>query len=59
VVVQPGQAWYHAGDLVFKRGNVETFRLDGVSRPEAFRSTIMKARQAYAGVRQARQKQRR
>ena len=23
--VQPGQAWYDAGDLVFKLGNVETF----------------------------------
>src|SRR6266404_1698398 len=27
--IQPGQAWYHAGDLVFKQGNVETFRLEG------------------------------
>jgi len=25
--VLPGQAWYYAGDLVFKLGNVETFRL--------------------------------
>src|SRR5262245_39670161 len=33
--VQPGQEWYHAGDLVFKQGAVETFRLEGVSRPEA------------------------
>ena len=57
--VQPGQAWYDAGDLVFKKGNVETFRLDGVSRPAAFRATILKARQAHAGVKQARQKQRR
>src|SRR6187431_2672003 len=39
--VQPGQAWYHAGDLVFKLGNVETFRLEGVSRPAAFRATCM------------------
>ena len=59
IVVQPGQAWYDAGDLVFKRGNVETFRLDGVSRPEAFRATILKARLAHTGVKQARQKQRR
>ena len=53
VDVLPGQAWYHAGDLVFKLGNVETFRLGGVSRPEAFRQTIMKARLAYAGVKKS------
>jgi hypothetical protein len=58
IVVQPGQAWYDAGDLVFRRGNVETFRLDGVSRPAAFRATCWKAHMAYLGVRQARQKQR-
>jgi hypothetical protein len=59
IVVQPGQAWYDAGDLIFKKGNVETFRLDGVSRPAAFRETILKSRLAHAGVKQARQKQRR
>jgi hypothetical protein len=31
-------------------GNVETFRLTGVSRPEAFRSTVLKAHQIYVGV---------
>ena len=54
VEVLPGQAWYHAGDLVFKLGNVETFRLNGVSRPEAFRQTIMKAHMAHAGVKKTR-----
>jgi hypothetical protein len=58
IVVQPGQAWYDAGDLVFKQGNVETFRLEGVSRPEAFRQTCLKARMAHAGVKLARQRQR-
>jgi hypothetical protein len=58
VVVQPGQAWYHAGDLVFKLGNVETFRLDGVSRPDAFRAACVKANQAYVGVKRARERQR-
>ena len=52
--VQPGQAWYDAGDLVFKRGNMETFRLEGVSRPAAFRQTCLKAHMAYTGVKQAR-----
>jgi hypothetical protein len=54
IEVQPGQAWYHAGDLVFKLGNVETFRLEGVSRPAAFRETCMKSHVAHAGVMHAR-----
>lgn len=51
--VRPGQGWYHAGDLVFKNGNEETFRLEGVSRPEAFRHVCLKARNAHAGVKSA------
>ena len=31
VVVRAGQAWYSAGDLIFRNGETETFRLDGVS----------------------------
>jgi hypothetical protein len=57
--VLPGQAWYDAGDLAFKLGNVETFRLEGVSRPDAFRETCLKSHLAYASVKQARQRQRR
>jgi hypothetical protein len=53
IVVQPGQAWYDAGDLVFKLGNVETFRLAGVSRPAAFRATVLKSHMAHVGVKQA------
>ena len=53
VLVLPGQEWYPAGDLVFKRGNVETFRLEGVPRPETFRQTCLKARMSYAGVSKA------
>ena len=52
VVVRPGQAWYPAGDLVFRNGQVETFRLLGVSRPETFRRTCLKARQGYVTVQQ-------
>ncbi len=51
----PGQEWYDAGDLVFRMGNVETFRLSGVSRPESFRQTCFKAHMAYVGVRKAMQ----
>lgn len=57
VEVLPGQSWYEAGDLVFKLGNVETFRLAGVSRPETFRHTILKAHQIHVGVQQARKRQ--
>ncbi len=53
VVVRPGQEWYYAGDLVFRLGNVETFRLDAVSRPEAFKEVCLKAHMAYVGVRKA------
>jgi hypothetical protein len=50
VVVLPGQEWYPAGELVFKLGGVETFRISGVPRPETFRETCMKARHAYVLV---------
>jgi hypothetical protein len=51
--VRPGMAWYDAGDLIFKNGNIETFRLEGVSRPAAFRSTCLKANMGYVGVKRA------
>lgn len=52
IQVQPGQDWYDAGDLVFKRseGDVEAFRLEGVSRPESFRQICRKAHDARVGV---------
>ncbi len=50
LVVSPGQEWYAAGDLVFRRGAIETLRLSGVSRPESFRQTCLKTRQAYVGA---------
>ena len=43
IVVLPGYEWYYAGDLVFRLNQVETFRISGVTRPEAFR-TIRNAR---------------
>ena len=53
-VIEPGQAWYKAGDLVFRQGQVETFRIWGVPRPETFRQTCLKANQSFVGVQQAR-----
>jgi hypothetical protein len=53
VDVRPGQDWHHAGDLVFRSGATETFRLEGVSRPEAFRQACLNAHHIYNGVRAA------
>lgn len=53
VRVLPGQAWYPAGELVFRKGTVETFRLSGVPRPETFRQTCLKAQRAHASVKHA------
>jgi len=55
VEVQPGQAWYPAGDLVFRNGPIETFRLAGVPRPEGFRQACFKAHQIFVGVQKARE----
>lgn len=53
IEIQPGQEWFNAGDLVFRDGQVETFRLGDVVRPGAFQSTCMKSRDAYVGVKKA------
>jgi hypothetical protein len=54
VEVLPGQQWFPAGDLIFRSGQIETFRLSGVSRPQTFRHTCLAARQAYLGAAQNR-----
>ena len=53
IVVEPGQAWYKAGDLVFRQGAVETFRISAVPRPETFRHTCLKANMSFVGVQKA------
>jgi hypothetical protein len=53
IVVQPGQAWFKAGDLVLRLGPTETFRIWGVPRPETFRHTCLKARMSFVGVQRA------
>jgi len=55
IEVVPGQEWYPAGDLIFRNGEIETFRLSGVPHPEAFRCTCEKTQTGYAGVQQARE----
>ncbi len=53
VEIKPGQEWYPAGDLVFRKGNVETMRLLGVLRPETFRQTCLKSQRSFMGVQRA------
>lgn len=55
IEVLPGQGWFPAGDLIFRNGDVETFRLTGVPHPEAFRHTCLKARDGFVGVQKARE----
>ncbi|MEM8945561.1 MAG: PH domain-containing protein [Planctomycetota bacterium] len=55
VEVESGQEWYPAGNLLFKLGDIETFRLAGVPHPQAFRQTCLKANTGFVGVKQARE----
>ena len=52
MVTLPGQEWLHAGELCFQREGKEVFRLSGVSRPEVFRVTCLKAQLALVSVRE-------
>jgi len=58
IEVQKGQQWFDSGDLVFSKDGVETFRLEGVSRPRAFQACCVKAQMSHVGVKaaQAREK---
>lgn len=53
LVVLPGQEWYPCGELVFRKGQVETLRLSGVPHPEGFRRTCLKAQRAHVAVNRA------
>ncbi len=48
--VLDGQQWYDAADMVFFRSGTEVFRLEGVSRPEPYRQTVLKTQQAHCSV---------
>lgn len=58
VNVLPGQEWYPAGELIFRKGAIETFRLSGVRSPEAFRQVCLKAQRAHTAVKKIAEKQR-
>ncbi len=53
IETKPGYDWYKAGDLIFKHEGNETFRLEAVVRPEAFRHCCLKSQRAYTGVKSA------
>jgi hypothetical protein len=46
-----GQRWLHCGEVIFKRGGQEVFRLSGVSRPEIFRHVCLTSQDALVSVR--------
>ena len=53
VVRQPGDEWYDSGNLNFYQQETLVGQLIGVSRPDAFRSTCMKAHSGFVGVQAA------
>jgi hypothetical protein len=53
VQVLPGQEWYPCGDLIFRDARMEKLRLSGVSRPETFRQTCLKAQRSHSAVKRA------
>ena len=57
VEVLPGQDWLYAGELIFRRGGAEVFRLAGVPRPEILYRVCMTARTALMSVREVVQRQ--
>jgi hypothetical protein len=50
VDVLPGQQWLRAGDLVFRSGGNEVFRLPGIPRPAIFRQVCQTQRDALVEI---------
>lgn len=57
IVRRPGMRWFDHGDLIFKLGQTETFRLEAVPRPNSFKATVWKAHMAFSGVKKALQRE--
>lgn len=53
VEVAPGQEWYPCANLIFSKGKIETFRIDGVPHHEGFRRACLNAQRGFAGVKNA------
>ncbi len=50
IEVLPGQQWFRAGDLSFRRDGEELLRLAGVRRPETIRRACLKVQTALMAV---------
>ncbi len=50
IEVLPGQEWYPCGEMIFRKGKVETFRLSAVPHPEAFKQICLKTQRSFAAV---------
>ena len=46
----PGQEWYPCGEMIFRKGKIETFRLSAVPRPESFKQVCLKTQRGYISV---------
>ncbi|HEY1602493.1 MAG TPA: PH domain-containing protein [Pirellulales bacterium] len=46
----PGQEWFPCGEMIFRKGKIETFRLSAVPRPESFRQVCLKTQRSYTSV---------
>lgn len=57
IKVLPGQEWFPCGEMIFRKGTLETFRISGVPHPESFKQTCLKAQRAYTSVRKVTQQQ--
>lgn len=51
IQVLPGQEWFPCGEMIFRKGAIETFRISGVPHPSSFKQTCLKAQRAYMSVR--------
>jgi len=50
IEVLPGQEWFPCGEMIFRKGKVETFRLSAVPRADTFKQVCLKTQRAYASV---------
>jgi len=53
VDIRPGQEWFPCANLVFYKGKIETFRIEGIPHHEGFRHSCLNAQRGFAGVKNA------
>ncbi len=57
VEVLPGQEWFPCGNLIFRKGPILVFELEGVREPDVVQHAILKAARSYQAVQKVRQQQ--